>query len=100
MLKIDVIPASQAPPALTAHANRKDDGDQLAEARQDAKVGDWVRITPDQLPGKSITTKRHNQRKALSIRKLNVTTMVLGAHLYLQVRTDAEPQRKTPTKAK
>lgn len=97
MLKFEVIPAAQVPDALF-NRHRSDDWDALAEKLQDIKVGDTIRIPLDALKGKSIENKRLNLAKALVYRKLDVMTGVLGAHLWVRVRTDADPQRKQKTK--
>lgn len=45
-LRIETIAASQAPAALLNHnaGRRAEHWDQLAEASQSAKVGDWLRV--------------------------------------------------------
>jgi hypothetical protein len=94
MLKIEVIPASQAPAALiSSHTNRNDDWDHLTEQLQDIKRGDWIRLYPQDLPGTSVAAKRHNLRKAIASRGVNLVTCILGSHLYIRVRTDADPKR-------
>src|ERR1700730_10909648 len=74
MFKFEVIPASQAPAALNSNSSRNDDWDRLAESLRDVKLGDWIRVTFDQLPGKSTASKCSNLVKVLAARKLNVVS--------------------------
>jgi hypothetical protein len=97
MFKFDVILASEAPSALNdSLRNRNDNWDALAEKLQDLKRGDWLRYSPAELPGKNIEAKRQNVAKAMATRKVYVVIRVLGAHLYVRVRTDQDPKRKVP----
>lgn len=68
MLKIEVIPAAQAPAALATSVSRNEDIDRLADALLDAKRLDWLRIPLDQLTGKSGDAKRSNLVKLLASR--------------------------------
>lgn len=102
MLKIETIPAAQVPEALLLknHSQRNENWDRLAEALQSAKVADWVRVLPSELPGKDIECKRGNVMQAMRNGKLEVATCRLGAHLWLRMRTADEPKRKPITKTK
>lgn len=96
MLTIETIPADKVPEALlwSNRSGRNRDWDLLAEKLQDAKVGDWVRVLPGQLPGKTLESKRANVAQAMRNRNLRITTANLGAHLWLRLRTSDEPMRK------
>ncbi|HEY3987967.1 MAG TPA: hypothetical protein VGM02_01630 [Acidobacteriaceae bacterium] len=98
MLKLKIVRASEAPPALYTHTNRNDDWDALAEKLQDIQVGDWIEIPLDAFKNKTTYQKRTNVHKAMAARKLTVITRVLGANLYVRCRTDKDPQRNPKKK--
>jgi hypothetical protein len=90
-MRIEIIPASGAPSALTERTSRRSgEWDLVAESLLDAKRGDWLRVLLTEAPGRSLKNKQGKliSISAMRIRKLKVTTRTLGAHLSFRVTPD------------
>jgi hypothetical protein len=88
-LRIEIIPASAVPAALTECTNhRSGEWDVVAERLLDAKRGDWLRVLVNDAPGKSLKNKQGNLISAMRIRKLKIDTRVLGSHLWFRAKRD------------
>lgn len=91
-VKIDIIPAAEAPEALNESRGRNPLWDEIAEALQDAKRGSWLRVSPDDVPGKDVVNKQANIGAAMKKRHLKITCRVHEGRIWFRVRTE-EPKK-------